>query len=420
MVNSFGHRRTQKRVESAKRAARPELTDFGWETLGLAKSLDLEKLTKRPDQIDRINGLKVSVEQFARDFERPRVPVIISGLISNWQATKKWTFERLRKKYRNQVFKCGEDDEGYSVKLKMKYFLDYMKTTQDDSPLYIFDSSFGERSKPKALLEDYKVPAYFRDDLFDYVSEKRRPPYRWFVMGPARSGTGIHIDPLGTSAWNGLVVGRKKWVLIPPHVPKAQVKPPSDVRERHPDEATTWFTHVYPRLLAEKDTDYGVPFIECVQHPGEIMFVPSGWWHVVINVDDTIALTQNFCSLNNLEFVWRKTKRSRPKMHTRWMHQLSMHRPDAMRLIERYKHVAHNGKEERESEGESSDDSSSSSSSSSDSESESHAQTETDGVSETDHVRIPKLLSRERKRRCSHQDENECLCKLRRSPKSIM
>lgn len=73
----------------------------------------------------------------------------------------------------------------------MRYFLEYMSHNHDDSPLYIFDSRFDDDQDAKRLLSDFKVPSYFPEDIFELVGDRRRPPHRWFLIGPARSGKDI-------------------------------------------------------------------------------------------------------------------------------------------------------------------------------------------------------------------------------------
>ena len=99
----------------------------------------------------------------------------------------------------------------------------------------IYDSEFGDYNSPMhSMINEYTVPACFSSDIFSFCNtemndcndkdyETERPPWRWILIGPERSGTGLHIDPLWTNAWVTVLQGRKRWMLFPPGTPKDKI-----------------------------------------------------------------------------------------------------------------------------------------------------------------------------------------------------
>ncbi|KAM7253241.1 hypothetical protein ACFE04_025859 [Oxalis oulophora] len=241
--------------------------------------------------------IDLSVKEFSDNYDVKK-PVLLTGLTDAWPARKTWTIDQLMQRHGDTLFRISQRSPK-KVLMKFKDYVSYMNMQHDEDPLYIFDDKFGEAAPD--LLTDYSVPHLFQEDLFDVLDKENRPPYRWLIIGPERSGASWHVDPGLTSAWNTLLCGRKRWALYPPgRVPiGVTVNVNDEDGDVHIDTPSSlqWWLDFYP-LLADEDKP-----IECTQQPGETIFVPSGWWHCVLNLENTVAVTQNFVNSKNFEFV---------------------------------------------------------------------------------------------------------------------
>ncbi|PON40808.1 LRR-domain containing protein [Trema orientale] len=256
-------------------------------------------LEMKPEWLERDNIVRrrgISVEEFVSSFEELNKPVLLEGCLDNWAALEKWDRDYLIQLCGDLRFSVGP------VEMKLEDYFRYSDQVREERPLYLFDPKFAE--KVPRLGSEYEVPVYFREDLFGLLGNER-PDYRWIIIGPAGSGSSFHIDPNSTSAWNAVIKGSKKWVLFPPDVVPPGVHPSPDGAEvACPVSIIEWFMNFYGATKTWKKKP-----IECICKAGEVIFVPNGWWHLVINLEESIAITQNYVSrrnmLNVLDFLQR-------------------------------------------------------------------------------------------------------------------
>ncbi|KAJ1494523.1 hypothetical protein T484DRAFT_1765204, partial [Baffinella frigidus] len=123
----------------------------------------------------------------------------------------------------------------------------------------------------------------------------------WLLFGPARSGSNFHVDPNCNFAWNATIQGAKKWLFYPPHVrpPGVVACGPGGEYQQQEVSLIQWFLKHY-----DEDDDgrcwIDLVWLECISRPGDIIYVPRGWWHCVLNLEDSVALAQNVVTERNL------------------------------------------------------------------------------------------------------------------------
>ena len=236
----------------------------------------------------------LSSNDFEKQYVLPGAPVVLDGLIDEWPARTKWTKSALTMHYGDikvlistsgdkivseNIYPTvssfssffGKTITSESISLQ-SYIEDYLNQNNDNRsrPLYLFKKRNPLGAK---LNNDYTHSKHFQEKsngMFDYP-QQRRNQNAIFYLGSNGSGTGFHRH---SAAYNALLFGRKRWYLLPPNVPTV-----------HDDDLeTTWSEKI------SITNNLPIQPLICEQLPGEIVYVPDGWQHAVLNLETSVGV----------------------------------------------------------------------------------------------------------------------------------
>jgi hypothetical protein len=223
-----------------------------------------------------------SLEEFEAHFRHPPKPVIFQGLTDDWPARTKWSMAYLRERFGDRQVPVLPTKNGFMEHdaksglhfqwLKVNQYLDLLQSGSDPgsyliSPLHV--------SLPELL-----------DDVVDPIYSRHRPLKlsRFWLSAPGTS-TPLHHDLLDNFFVQ--IVGRKRFNLYPPADSPWLYS--NSFRSGLPN-----FSQFDPERpdWAKFPLARGVTPIEVILEPGDMLFLPSRWWHQPRSLE--LSMSVNF------------------------------------------------------------------------------------------------------------------------------
>ena len=242
---------------------------------------------------------KLSRQEFLDNYYALNRPVVMTGAMDDWPAMTKWTADELKRRFGDRVVSVQANrnsDANYelnSVKLRSEMsfgeFVDITETAGETNNYYITANNSGKNKDAlKELWDDIILfPEYLRGD------DPANRGFFWF--GPKGTVTPLHHDL--TNNFMAQVRGRKLVRLIAPY------DLPYMYNNRH------CFSQVdLDNVDRAKFPQFeNVTVIDVTIGPGDLLFLPVGWWHYVRGLDISITMTFTNFVFDNDFYSFYKT-----------------------------------------------------------------------------------------------------------------
>lgn len=212
-------------------------------------------------------------------------PVYFPGKSLSWGCTQKWSKDFFFENYPRTVIPLVNkipgirDDKGKYPKIT---FSEYQEALNRGESLYLSFSRVLDHNTE--LLKDLDV-----DWLRQFKHGLSNGEQTFFFMGESGSKTDLHNGFTHTLFIQ--VKGRKKWTVFAPEE-RFFIDP---VAGRH----THFYSHANPNDL--NATEY--PLLrhakryEVILNPGDVLWIPSLYWHYVENLDESIGVAFKFVNV---------------------------------------------------------------------------------------------------------------------------
>jgi histone arginine demethylase JMJD6 len=261
---------------------------------------EMERMASAPAQvaphsIERRNRL--SYAEFANDFLKPHVPVVISGAFPGWKALQ-WTPEYFRQRFPDHPLTI------HGQKYRMAELIDLVLNSSDERPAPYLRNEIVDRFMPELLEDIQPMPEYFSPNWLDgpmaqlLHSRFDRGRAQFFIGGKGQKFPFLHFDGWHSHAFICQIYGTKEFTLYAPdQTPYLYVKP----RQYNASQI--------PNL---EDPDYGkFPLFARAKpmrfhlEPGEMLFIPGGWWHTAKMLGPSITISVNRANASNWSSLTR-------------------------------------------------------------------------------------------------------------------